>query len=95
MTQYDDRVREHDLKMKAEAWGKRVKDIHTFSTKTTTVWYEERPEDGRVMDIRYNNGVIERHLLSSNKVVYMGKKAEKLNLLEAFQKWRTDYRGKR
>jgi hypothetical protein len=94
MTQYDEKVKEQALKLQAEQWGKQIKDMHSFDTKLTSVWYEERPNDGRVMDVRYNNGIIERHLHGTNTIVYLGKKIGKLNLMEAFQRWRTDYRGK-
>jgi len=63
MGQYDEVVERQRVLLEAEEWADGVKDLHTFDTKTTNMWYEKRPDDGRVMDVRYNDGRIQRSLL--------------------------------
>lgn len=76
MTQYDDRVENQRLKLKAEEWAKGVKSLHAHSI--SSMWYDDRPEDTsdgkRVMDLEYNNGIVERTL--SNGEVYVFTKYE-------------------
>ena len=59
VTEYAELVAKRRLELEAVEWGNNVKDIHGFDTTTTSMWYETRPNDGRVMDIRYNDGRIE------------------------------------
>tara|TARA_B100001057_G_scaffold412891_1_gene429208 strand:- start:248 stop:520 length:273 start_codon:yes stop_codon:yes gene_type:complete len=76
MTQYEDRVENQRLKLKAEEWAKGVKSLHAHSI--SSMWYDDRPEDTsdgkRVMDLEYNNGIVERTL--SNGEVYVFTKYE-------------------
>ena len=76
MTQYDDRVENQRIKLKAEEWAKGVKSLHAHSI--SSMWYDDRPEDTsdgkRVMDLEYNNGIVERTL--SNGEVYVFTKYE-------------------
>ena len=76
MTQYEDRVEQQRLKLKAEEWAKGVKSLHAHSI--SSMWYDDRPEDTadgkRVMDLEYNNGIVERTL--SNGEVYVFTKYE-------------------
>jgi hypothetical protein len=73
MTQYSHLIQEAREKEAAEIWGKKVALIHAFNTDNTTVWYEERPDDGRVIDTHYNDGRIERWLPERNETVWMGE----------------------
>ncbi len=84
MTQYYEVVEQQRLMLEAEEWSKGVKDIHCFNTETCTVWYEKRPDDGRVMDIRFNDGRIRRELLPSGKIVYFGSRLKGNQLLDAY-----------
>ena len=92
MTQYDDRVEAVRDKLAAEAWGNQVKDIHGFDSNTTTVWYTDR-EDGKVVDIRFNNGSIRREKLDTEEVVWLGEQVHRSSLLEDFYRAMADYRG--
>tara|TARA_Y100001973_G_C5194582_1_gene333337 strand:- start:513 stop:788 length:276 start_codon:yes stop_codon:yes gene_type:complete len=84
MTEYADLVAKRRHELAAEEWGNSIKDIHGFDTTTTSMWYETRPEDGRVMDIRFNNGMIERHIASSGTIIQLGKKLTKQELIDAY-----------
>lgn len=86
MTQYDDRVERQRLLLEAEEWAKGVKDVHCFNTLNCKVWYESRPEDGRVIDIRYNDGRIERELRPSGQKIWLGntKRLQGAELIDAY-----------
>ena len=73
MTQYTHLIQEAREKEAAEKWGKRISLIHAFNTDNTKMWYEERPDDGRVIDTCYNDGRIERWLPERNKTIWMGE----------------------
>ena len=54
MTQYDDEVREHKLKMEAEDWGKQIKYLYASNGLLTIAYnngsfrYEETKKEGKV-----------------------------------------------
>ncbi len=61
MTQYDDRVERQRQKLAADKWAKGIKCVHIHQMKS--MWYDDRPQDtddGSVMDIQHNNGLIVR-----------------------------------
>ncbi len=61
MTQYDDRVERQRQKLEADKWAKGIKCVHIHQMKS--MWYDDRPQDtdnGAVMDIQHNNGLIIR-----------------------------------
>jgi len=76
MTQYEDRVEQQRLKLKAEEWANGVKCIHAHSL--SSMWYDDRPQDtadGKsVVDREFNNGKVERTL--ENGQVYIFTKYE-------------------
>ena len=84
MTQYNDRVERQRLMLEAEEWAGGVKELHCFDTRTTSVWYETRPDDGRVMDIRFNDNTIRRELRPSGKIIIFGEKLKGQDLLDAY-----------
>ena len=51
MTQYDELVQYQRNKLEAEEWAKGIKQLHVFDAATTNMWYEEHPEDGRVLEV--------------------------------------------
>ena len=74
MTQYNETVNNQRLLLEAEEWAKGIKSIHAHST--SSMWYDTRPQDtdGKsVLDIEYNDGLIERRL-ESGEIVYFGEK---------------------
>jgi hypothetical protein len=73
---------------RAENWGKRFKTFHSFDTTKTTMWYDNRRDDGRVTDITYNDGSIKRILHDhDDKVVYFDdNKREGNSLVDLYQR---------
>jgi len=72
MTQYTNEVEKQAKLLEAEEWAVGVKAIHAHSLNS--MWYDTRPQDtdGKgVMDIEYNDGLIERRL-ESGELVYFG-----------------------
>ena len=70
MGQYDEVVERQRLLLEAEEWANGVKDLHTFNTETCNMWYETRPDDGRVMDVRFNDERIKRTIIKQFKGIY-------------------------
>tara|TARA_B100001093_G_C26730707_1_gene972124 strand:+ start:341 stop:610 length:270 start_codon:yes stop_codon:yes gene_type:complete len=60
MTEYKDIVEYRRKVIAAEDWANKVESLHAFDTDKVSMWYETNPEDGSVLDIRYNDGRIER-----------------------------------
>jgi len=74
MTQYTNEVEKQAKLLEAEEWAVGVKAIHAHSLNS--MWYDTRPQDtdGKgVMDIEYNDGLIERRL-ESGELVYFGER---------------------
>ena len=74
MTQYTYEVEKQAKILAAEEWASGVKGVHAHSLKS--MWYDTRPQDTdskNVLDIEYNDGLIERRL-ESGEVVYFGNK---------------------
>jgi len=92
MTQYKDKVEKQQLINAAEAWGNQISDIHAFNTKQVTMWYDTRLDDGNVIDIRYNNGKIER-TLSTGRIVWIGEQYSRKSMIERFSKVMEDIRS--
>jgi len=88
MTQYDDVVEKQRIKAAAEAWGKKVNNIHMFNSDDTNVWYDDRKGDGRVIDTMFNSGLIKREISSTGKTVYIGKRAKGETLIDRFRRYR-------
>ena len=74
MTQYKNEVKKQAKLLEAEEWAKGVKGMHAHSI--SSMWYDTRPQDtdGKsVLDIEYNDGLIERRL-ESGEIIYFGEK---------------------
>lgn len=87
MGQFDDKVERQRQLLKAEKWAEQVKDIHAH--QLTSMYYETEEtindtKDGGVLDIRYNDGLIERHL-PNGELRYFG---ERLTGDELIRAWR-------
>lgn len=87
MGQYDYKVERQRTLLKAEAWAKSVKGVHAHSLDS--MWYDTRPqdtEDGKsVLDIEYNNGLIERKT-HDGFTVYFGEKLTGDALVDAYER---------
>ena len=74
MTQYKNEVEKQAKLLEAEEWAVGVKGVHAHSINS--MWYDTRPQDtdGKsVLDIEYNDGLIERRL-ESGEIIYFGEK---------------------
>ena len=74
MTEYNERVKRQAKLLEAEEWAVGVKAVHAHSLKS--MWYDTRPQDtdGKsVVDIEYNDGLIEGRL-ESGEIIYFGEK---------------------
>lgn len=86
MTQYDDRVEQQRLYLEAVEWAKIPKSVHIH--QLDSMWYETKEskkflKNGRVTDIQYNNGIIERK--QDGKLVHkFGSKLSKEELVRAY-----------
>lgn len=87
MTEYSDKVERQAKLLEAEEWAKSVKSIHAHSMKS--MWYDTRPQDTdgnkNVMDIQYNDGLIERRL-ENGELVYFGDRLTGDELIYEWEK---------
>ena len=79
MTQYNETVERQRLLLEAEEWAGGVKSLHAHS-----MWYDTRGNDGSVMDIEYNNGVVKREIRSTGETVYFGEALTGQALLDSY-----------
>jgi hypothetical protein len=84
MTQYTDRVEYQKMLFAAEDWAKQVSFVHAHSL--TSMHYAEGRNDGSVMDIGYNSGVIKREIRSTGEVVWFGKRLKGEALVDEFRR---------
>ena len=82
MTQYNETVERQRLLIEAETWASGVKSLHAHSF--TSMWYDTRGNDGSVMDIEYNNGVVKREIKSTGETVYFGEALTGQALLDSY-----------
>ena len=82
MTQYDERVQLQRLKIEAETWAEGVKAIHAHSL--TSCWYDTRGNDGSVLDIEYNNGVVQREVRETGETVFFGTPLKGQALIDSY-----------
>ena len=84
MTQYDDTVDRQRRLILAEKWAKGVKTLHAHSL--TSLWYDDRGDDGSVMDTEYNDGLVMREVRATGEIVYFGEPVTGDELLQVFGK---------
>ena len=82
MTQYDDTVDRQRRLILAEKWAKGVKTLHAHSL--TSLWYDDRGNDGSVMDTEYNDGLVMREIRETGEIVYFGEPVTGDELLQVF-----------
>jgi len=84
MTEFSHLVERQKLLLEAQVWAKQTKTLHAHRLKS--MWYDNRPQDtddGYVIDVQYNSGLIERTLSNGTKVVF-GKRLDEEELLYAY-----------
>ena len=72
MSEHNEIVERQRLLLEAEAWSRGVKTLHAHGL--SSMWYDDRGNDGSVMDTEYNSGLIKREIVETDEVVYFGKK---------------------
>jgi hypothetical protein len=72
MSEHKEIVERQRLLLEAEAWSRGVKTLHAHAL--SSMWYDDRGNDGSVMDTEYNSGLIKREIRETDEVVYFGKK---------------------
>jgi hypothetical protein len=62
MSEHKDAVIKQAKLLLAEQWANGITNVHVFDTTKVQMWYENinTEKDGRVTDITYNDGRIER-----------------------------------
>jgi len=87
MSEYDEAVEKQRKLLEAEEWAKGIQGMHAHSLNS--MWYDNRPQDtseGKyVMDVQYNNGLIQR-TCQDGSIVYFGEELTGQNLIDAYEK---------
>ena len=82
MSEHNEVVERQRQLLAAEKWAKGVKTLHAHSL--TSLWYDDRGNDGSVMDTEYNDGLVMREIRKTGEIVYFGKSLEGDELLQHF-----------
>lgn len=83
MGQYDDKVEQQRLLLKAEEWATKVASIHAHSLDS--MWYASGRKDGSVCDTMYNSGRIVREIVATGETIELGKVLKGQELVWAYQ----------
>ena len=88
MTEYKNVVIQHALLLEAEAWAKKIKQVHTFDSDNITMAYDypNPTREGYVTDTTYNDGRVERFVHSTQKKYIMGKELSEKELLNKYNR---------
>jgi len=82
MTQYNETVDRQRRLILAHEWANGVKSLHAHSL--TSCWYDTRGNDGSVLDIEFNNGVVKREVRETGEIVFFGEPLNEEELLQTF-----------
>jgi len=82
MSQYNDVVDRQRRLILAQEWASGVKSLHAHSL--TSCWYDTRGNDGSVLDVEYNNGVVKREVRETGEIVFFGEPMNDEELLQTF-----------
>ena len=82
MSEYDEVVDKQRRLLLAEKWAKGVKTLHAHAL--TSMWYDDRGNDGSVMDTEYNDGLVMREIRETGETVYFGESLKGDDLLQLF-----------
>lgn len=90
MSEYDEVVDKQRRLLLAEKWAKGVKTLHAHAL--TSMWYDDRGNDGSVMDTEYNDGLVMREIRETGETVYFGESLKGDDLLQLFGQHMKDER---
>ena len=82
MSEHKEIVERQRLLLEAEAWSRGVKTLHAHAL--SSMWYDDRKNDGSVLDTEYNSGLIKREIRETGETVYFGKKLKGEALLDQY-----------
>jgi len=82
MSEHKEIVEQQRLLLEAEEWAKGVTTIHAHSL--SSMWYDDRKNDGSVCDTEYNSGLIKREIRETGETVYFGEKLKGQALLDQY-----------
>ena len=82
MSEHNEIVERQRQLLAAEKWAKGVKTLHAHSL--TSLWYDDRGNDGSVCDTEYNDGSIQREIRETGEIVWFGKKLTGDALIDAY-----------
>ena len=81
MSEHDGVVERQRQLLAAEKWARGVKTLHAHSL--TSLWYDDRGNDGSVLDTEYNDGRIQREILETGETIWFGEELTGDDLLDA------------
>ena len=90
MSEHKEIVERQRLLLEAEAWSRGVKTLHAHAL--TSMWYDDRGNDGSVMDTEYNDGLVMREIRETGETVYFGESLKGDDLLQLFGQHMKDER---
>ena len=90
MSEYYEVVDKQRRLLLAEKWAKGVKTLHAHAL--TSMWYDDRGNDGSVMDTEYNDGLVMREIRETGETVYFGESLKGDDLLQLFGQHMKDER---
>ena len=82
MSEHNEIVERQRQLLAAEKWARGVKTLHAHSL--TSLWYDDRGNDGSVCDTEYNDGSIQREIRETGEIVWFGKKLTGDALIDAY-----------
>ena len=82
MSEHNEIVERQRQLLAAEKWAKGVKTLHAHSL--TSLWYDDRGNDGSVCDTEYNDGSIQREIRETGEIVWFGEKLTGDALIDAY-----------
>ena len=82
MSEHNEIVERQRQLLAAEKWARGVKTLHAHSL--TSLWYDDRGNDGSVLDTEYNDGRIQREIRETGEIVWFGEKLTGDALIDAY-----------
>ena len=82
MSEHNEIVERQRQLLAAEKWARGVKTLHAHSL--TSLWYDDRGNDGSVLDTEYNDGRIQREIRETGETIWFGEKLTGDALIDAY-----------
>jgi flavin-dependent dehydrogenase len=82
MSEHNEIVERQRQLLAAEKWARGVKTLHAHSL--TSLWYDDRGNDGSVLDTEYNDGRIQREIRETGETIWFGEELTGDALIDAY-----------